>query len=64
MMKPYSDRLEDYVLQRALILAEGQQREEFYAQVRPIISALKEATTSYSRPLTSSEFDVANLGNC
>jgi pumilio RNA-binding family len=46
---------EDYVLQRALIVVESDQRESFFHQVKPVLAALRKSTTAYNRPLISSK---------
>ncbi|KAF8910948.1 armadillo-type protein [Gymnopilus junonius] len=49
------DQYANYVLQRALTVVEGRQREDFYTQVKPLLDALQRSTTSYNRPLGSIE---------
>lgn len=45
----------DYVLQRALTVVESDQRESFFQQVKPVLTALRKSTTAYNRPLISSK---------
>ncbi|KDR81636.1 hypothetical protein GALMADRAFT_239707 [Galerina marginata CBS 339.88] len=49
------DQYANYVLQRALTVVEGEQREAFYVQVKPLVVALRKSTVTYNRPLVSIE---------
>ncbi|KAF9482775.1 ARM repeat-containing protein [Pholiota conissans] len=49
------DQYANYVLQRALTLSEGEQREAFFSQVKPLLVELRRSTMNYSKPLVSIE---------
>lgn len=52
MMK---DQFANYVLQRALSLAEGEQRETLVSKVRPNLSSLRRYSSAYSKHLIASK---------
>lgn len=45
----------DYVLQRALTVAEGDQREQLIAKVRPHLANMRRYSSAYSKHLSASE---------
>lgn len=49
----------DYVLQRALSVAEGEQRELLISKIRPQLSSMRRYSSAYSKHLISSEFDLS-----
>lgn len=48
------DAFIDYVLQRAMVVAEGDQRDELLSKVRPQLNSMRRYSTAYSKHLTSS----------
>jgi hypothetical protein len=48
----------DYVLQRALAVAEGQQKEDLINNVRPHLVTMRRYSSAYSKHLTSSTFPI------
>jgi pumilio RNA-binding family len=46
----------DYVLQRALSVAEGEQRELLIVKIRPQLTSMRRYSSAYSKHLISSEF--------
>ena len=51
-----SDRpIQDYVLQRALTVVEGDQKEILIGKVRPQLTAMRRYSSAYSRHLVSSK---------
>ncbi|KAH9484270.1 Pumilio domain-containing protein C6G9.14 [Psilocybe cubensis] len=58
IVKMMNDQYANYVLQRSLLLVEGNQRETLFARVKPLVLALREATpqnTKRQGPLLSIE---------
>ena len=54
----------DYVLQRALGAAEGDQREAFANAIRPQLGLLRKQTTGYNKHLTSSASSTNSRSCC
>jgi len=48
--------LPDYVLQRALSVAEAEQKELLISKVRPQLTSMRRYSSAYSKHLISSEF--------
>jgi hypothetical protein len=46
----------DYVLQRALTVVDGEQKDFFFNDVKSMLAVLRKSTTTYYRPLVSSRF--------
>ena len=44
----------DYVLQRALVVAEGEQKELLISKIRPQLAAMRRYSSAYSKHLISS----------
>ena len=52
-----TDVVLDYVLQRALSVAEGEQKELLINKIRPQLTSMRRYSSAYSKHLISSEFD-------
>lgn len=48
----------DYVLQRALSVAEGEQRELLISKIRPQLTSMRRYSSAYSKHLISSASDL------
>ncbi|KAF9005672.1 armadillo-type protein [Cyathus striatus] len=55
MPYPRTNHITDYVLQRALVVSEGDQRELLYTKVKPQLAQMRKFATPYSKHLVSSE---------
>jgi hypothetical protein len=53
-----ADWLVDYVLQRALIVAEGEQKEVLIGKVAPLVASMRRYSSAYTKHLTSSTLSV------
>lgn len=53
MMK---DQFANYVLQRALAVAEGEQKEALINKIKPQLASMRRYSSAYSKHLSSSEF--------
>lgn len=51
-----SDFRPDYVLQRALVVADGEQKEALIGKIRPQLAAMRRYSSAYSKHLISSMF--------
>jgi pumilio RNA-binding family len=51
--------LADYVLQRAMTVAEGEQQEILIAKVKPFIASMRRYSSAYSKHLISSMFGAS-----
>lgn len=49
----------DYVLQRALSVAEGEQKELLINKIRPQLASMRRYSSAYSKHLISSEFNLS-----
>jgi pumilio RNA-binding family len=49
------DQYANYVLQRALTVVDGEQKDLLFNNVRPMLAVLRHSTTTYYRPLVSME---------
>lgn len=54
----------DYVLQRALSVAEGEQRELLISKIRPQLTSMRRYSSAYSKHLISSELTLSLLLGC
>ena len=48
----------DYVLQRALSVSEGEQRELLISKIKPQLTSMRRYSSAYSKHLISSEPDT------
>lgn len=51
--------LADYVLQRALTVAEGEQQEVLIGMVRPLLASMRQYSSAYTKHLTSSKWTIS-----
>lgn len=49
------DQYANYVLQRALSVVDGEQKDLFFNDVKSMLAVLRRSTTTYYRPLVSME---------